>query len=464
METECLAPEKLFQDSDLFPLFNRSTMKKTYITTLGCKVNQFESASIKNGFEDQGFISTTSMDDADIIVINTCAVTGKASAQSRQIIRKAARLNKQAAIVVTGCHAQLAADEIKKMDDIDPHRLCIVGNDQKDRLVPHVLDHKADKDILTKDLHASPKDICLLPVNKFANRTRAYLRIQDGCNSFCSYCIVPYTRGQSRSLPKAEVLKQAHRYGNGGHREIVVTGIHVGQYGRDLDESCHISDLMELLCTSMPDIRFRLSSIEPLEISPSLLSLMSRLDNFMPHLHIPLQSGDNKILKQMNRRYSQEQFLAVVQACRARLPDAAIGIDVLVGFPGESAEHFNTTLSFLQRLDFTYLHVFPYSKRPGTRAATFSGQVEKQEKSERVEALRILSEKNRIAFYSRHIGSRKTALIENERDDSGLLKGFTDNYIPVLIDGDDSLKNNVVSVELISLINGSVKADLIDES
>lgn len=439
-------------------------MKKTFITTLGCKVNQFESASIKNSFEDQGLTSTGSIDDADIIVINTCAVTGKASSQSRKMIRKAARLNKKAAIVVTGCHAQLAAEEIKKMSDIPSHRLCIIGNDQKDILVPHVLEKKGGEDIITDNLQDNPKEICLLPVSQFSNRTRAYLRIQDGCNSFCSYCIVPYTRGRSRSLSKDAVLKQAQHYRAAGHREIVVTGIHVGQYGVDLEESLNISNLMELLCVTMPDVRFRLSSIEPLEISPVLLTLMREMDNFMPHLHIPLQSGDNDILKRMNRRYTREQFLSILQACRARLPDAAIGIDVLAGFPGESNEHFRNTRSFLEDIDFTYLHVFPYSKRPGTKAASFPDQVKKQEKSERVAILRNLSEKNRIAFYTDNIGTRRSVLIENERDGSDLLKGFTDNYVPVLVDGADNLKNSIVAVELGELMDGRVKANLIHES
>ena len=439
-------------------------MKKTYITTLGCKVNQFESASIKNSFEDQGYTFTQSMDDADIIVINTCAVTGKASGQSRQLIRKAARLNNNAAIVVTGCHAQLAAEEIRKMTDISSHRLCIIGNDQKDILVPHILETDGRKDLITDDLQSNAKEICLLPVSQFSHRTRAYLRIQDGCNSFCSYCIVPYTRGKSRSLPKNEVVEQALQYKTAGHREIVVTGIHVGQYGRDLNESCDISNLMELLCTTMPDVRFRLSSIEPLEISPALLTLMSEMDNFMPHLHIPLQSGDNDILKRMNRRYSREQFLSILQECRSCLPDAAIGIDVLAGFPGESNEHFRNTRSFLEDIDFTYLHVFPYSKRPGTKAASFPDQVKKQEKSERVAILRNLSEKNRIAFYTDNIGTRRSVLIENERHGSDLLKGFTDNYVPVLVDGADNLKNSIVSVELGELMDGLIKAYLIHES
>lgn len=439
-------------------------MKKTFITTLGCKVNQFESASIKNSFENQGYTAAESMDDADIIVVNTCAVTGKASGQSRQLIRKAARANKNAAIVVTGCHAQIAAEEIRKMDDISSHRLCIIGNDQKDILVPHLLGTAGRKDLITEDLQSSAKEICDLPVSQFANRTRAYLRIQDGCNSFCSYCIVPFTRGRSRSLPQNEVLKQALQYRAAGHRELVVTGIHAGQYGRDLDESGDISSLMALLCRTMPNVRFRLSSIEPLEISPALLTLMCETDNFMPHLHIPLQSGDNDILKQMNRRYTREQFRSIFQECRSRLPDAAIGIDVLVGFPGESDEHFRNTRSFLEDIDFTYLHVFPYSKRPGTKAAALPGHIKKQEKSERVTILRNLSEKNRIAFYNHHIGSRRNVLIENERDGSGLLKGFTDNYIPVLVDGADNLKNRIVPVEIGELVDGIINAYLVERS
>ena len=438
-------------------------MKKTFIVTLGCKVNQFESASLTNSFENAGLAAAEQMEDADIIVINTCAVTGKASGQSRRFIRKAARRNKNAAIVVTGCHAQLTAEEIRNIKEIAPDRLVIIGNDRKDLLVEHVLAEHTHQDMITDNLRNSQAKICELPVARFGGRTRAYLRIQDGCNSFCSYCIVPHTRGRSRSLPKEKVLEQAGKYQAAGHLEIVVTGIHVGQYGRDLGQGYDIVTMMEELCTTMPGVRFRLSSIEPLEIGPPLLLLMREMKNFMPHLHIPLQSGDDAILKDMNRRYSRQQFQTVLQQCRSHLPDGAIGIDVLVGFPGESAEHFNNTRSLLERLDFSYLHVFPYSKRPGTKAATFANQVPKHKKAERVEILRILSEKKRLAFYNHHIGTRRKVLIENERDRSGLLKGFTDNYIPVLIDGDDNLKNSVAAAELESLSGESVKASLSDK-
>lgn len=432
-------------------------MKKVFITTLGCKVNQFESASIKTAFEEHGISPESRIEEADVVVINTCAVTGKASAQSRQAIRSAARKNESASIVVTGCHAQFAADEIRDMTDISTERLSIVGNDRKDILVSEILGNKK-VDIVTEDLRKSPKEICQLPVSRFGNRTRAFLRVQDGCNSFCSYCIVPYTRGPSRSLQKREILAQARQYQAAGHREIVVTGIHVGQYGRDLAASGDISDLMELLCNDLPDVRFRLSSIEPLEIDSKLLKVIKNFENFMPHLHIPLQSGDNDILGRMNRRYNREQFSSILSKCRSLLPDAAIGIDVLVGFPGESPKHFDNTRSLLELLDFTYLHVFPYSRRPGTPAADFTDQIDKKEKSKRVETLRILSEKNRIAFYTRHTGTRRKVLIEHAKNREGQLKGFTDNYIPVLVDGEDDMKNNIVLVELGEIRDGSAIA------
>ena len=435
-------------------------MKKAFITTLGCKVNQFESAAIQNSFEREGYHAASSLEEADIIVINTCAVTSRASAQSRQNIRKAARRNREALIVVTGCHAQMAADQIREIEEIPEHRLRIIGNDQKHKVVTHTQNPEESVASAVNQLHRKSPPICDLAVDIFPGRTRAFLRVQDGCNSFCSYCIVPHTRGQSRSLSVSAVLDQVERYQNGGHREIVVTGIHVGQYGYDLKEASSISSLMKRLCKTFPDLRFRLSSIEPVEIDDDLLAAIADFDNFMPHLHIPLQSGDNEILSLMNRRYTGEAFIEKIQTCRRVLPDAALGIDVLVGFPGETDKHFRNTLAVLNEADFTYLHVFPYSKRPGTPAASFPHQNSKQLKSERVERVRILSEKKRIAFYTRFIGTKRAALIENERDESGLLKGFTDNYIPVFIDGDDRLKNTVVTVELSSINENGVAAEV----
>ena len=440
-------------------------MEKIFITTLGCKVNQFESAAFKSGFEERHLTVTDSMQDADIIVVNTCTVTNKAGAQSRQEIRRAGRANPEARIVVTGCHAQLAAKDLKNIDIPNPERLCIVGSDQKEKLVSHILGNPAGDaaDIVSTTLR-NTTDICRLPVRRFGQRTRAYLRVQDGCNSFCSYCIVPYTRGQSRSMPSTEVVSQAKTYAEAGHKEIVITGIHVGQYGRDLEESTDIASLLKMLCSETPEVRYRLSSIEPLEISPELLTFVSKIDNLMPHLHIPLQSGDNEILAKMNRRYSQEQFSTIISMCRELLPNAAIGIDVLVGFPGESENHFNTTRKLLDDIDCTYLHVFPYSKRPGTPAAEMKNQVDKHEKRERVEILRALSDQKRTEFYQRNCNTSRKVLIENKRDQSGNLLGFTDNYIPLVIDGEDYLKNSIVTAELLYLNNNTVKAQIISGS
>ena len=431
-------------------------MKKIAITTLGCKINQFESASFKSSFEARGCLIVPFGQAADVVIINTCTVTGKAGAQSRQCIRKAVRTCPDAKIVITGCHAQMAAQELLEMEELRDNLLCIVGNGNKDLLVETALQEEVCDLSMLMGKISRKTDICNLPVRHFNDRTRAFLRVQDGCNSYCTYCIVPYTRGPSRSLPMAEVLAQTEIFAAAGHREIVVTGIHVGMYGKDLKEGKDIAALMEDLCRATPEIRYRLSSIEPLEIHPKLLSLMVRHQNFMPHLHIPLQSGDDEVLGRMNRRYKTRQFAEVIGLCRTSLPDAAIGIDVLVGFPGETEEHFANTQAFLEGLDCTYLHVFPYSKRPGTLASTFKGQVSRAIKEERVSRIRALGERKKARFYRNHVGTKRPVLVEGKRDRQGLLKGFTDNYIPVSFPGDDNLINTIVTVELTGMRDTNV--------
>ncbi|MDR3629051.1 MAG: tRNA (N(6)-L-threonylcarbamoyladenosine(37)-C(2))-methylthiotransferase MtaB [Desulfocapsaceae bacterium] len=423
-------------------------MKRIAITTLGCKINQFESASFQSEFELRGCALVAFGQPADVIVINTCTVTGKAGAQSRQLIRKAARTSPGAKIVITGCHAQMAAQELIDMEELRDSQVCIVGNGNKHLLVDTALQEKSCDLSMLMGKILRKTEICPLPVRRFNDRTRAFLRVQDGCNSYCTYCIVPYTRGPSRSLAAGEVLRQAEIFAGEGHKEIVVTGIHTGMYGRDLKEGKDIAALLQELCAATPGVRYRLSSIEPLEIQPELLRLMAERSNFMPHLHIPLQSGDDEILSRMNRRYRTSDFAAIVNTCLRDIPDAAIGIDVLVGFPGETERHFANTESFLRDLACTYLHVFPYSKRPGTVASTLKEQVAKAVKDERVARLRALGEQKKAAFYSRHLGTRRQVLVEGKRDSKGMLKGFTDNYIPVCLPGDETMINTLVLVEL----------------
>ncbi|NOQ46079.1 MAG: radical SAM protein, partial [Desulfobulbaceae bacterium] len=265
-------------------------MKKIAIATLGCKVNQFESASFITGFHEAGCEIVPFSSAADIYVINTCTVTGRAGQQSRQLIRRAIRTNPKGRLVITGCYAQMAADEIL---EIVESPVCIVGNGNKHLLVNAALsENQCDLVMLMGEI-GRKKEICDLPVRKFSGRTRAFLRIQDGCNNFCSYCIVPYTRGRSRSLPLLAILKQTGVFQDEGYREMVITGINVGKYGLDLDEQQDIYTLLDRLCREFPEMRIRLSSVEPSEVNDQLLNLMTAHANFMPHLHIPLQSGDD---------------------------------------------------------------------------------------------------------------------------------------------------------------------------
>jgi threonylcarbamoyladenosine tRNA methylthiotransferase MtaB len=433
-------------------------MHRVQIITLGCKVNQYESASFRTGFEQAGW-TTGDEHPADLIVVNTCAVTAKAGAQSRQAIRQALRHSPDARLIVTGCHAEAAAAALADMAELADRSFTLVGNSNKHLLVQTALQDGDLPGELMGDIMAAT-EICRLPVGRFGARTRAFLRVQDGCDSYCSYCIVPFTRGPSRSLAADEVVRQAATFAAAGHKEIVVTGIHLGYYGRDLAGEPHLTGLLEQLSAALPQVRFRISSLEPLEIDERLLALIAARPNLMPHLHIPLQSGDDEILGWMNRRYSVARFAEVIALCRRHLPDAAIGIDVLAGFPGETEAHFARTRNFLEGLDWTYLHVFPYSDRPGTNAATFPGKVGKQEKSRRVAELMALGERKKQAFYGRQLGRRLPVLVETQRTGDGLLRGFTDNYVPVVFAGEDALMDTIVTIELQHLENTNVQGEV----
>lgn len=434
--------------------------KKFIINTLGCKVNQYESASFLCSFQESGCQPAKAGEDADIIVINTCAVTAKAGAQSRQTVRRLMRRHPDAKVVITGCYAQMAANELAEMIEAP---ICIVGNGNKHLLVEAALQETNCDLTMLMGRILSKKEICDLPMQRFGDRTRAYIRVQDGCTNFCTYCIVPYTRGPSRSVSLSEVLEQSKRFEEAGHKEIVVTGIHVGMYGKDLKEEYDIADLMLTLCKAHPSIRFRLSSIEPQEISDKLLDAMKSRDNFMPHFHIPLQSGDDTILKRMHRGYDRETFRKVIKKCMAIFPDAAIGIDILTGFPGEGEEEFTNSKNLLQELDATYFHVFPYSKRPGTPAATFKDQVPKAVSQQRVAILRDLAETKKQQFYSRFLNMVRPVLVEHKRTRDNLLTGFTDNYIPVVFSGDDALMGTIIPVYLEQLDQNTVLGKRVEE-
>lgn len=428
------------------------------VTTLGCKVNQFESAAFLSDFAAQGLTIVPFAQPADLYVINTCAVTAKAGAQSRQLIRRALKTNPKARLIVTGCYAQVASEEILELVE---QPLCLVGNAYKHRLVEVALaDSHCDLEMYLGDL-AGAREVCPLTVTGFAGRTRSYLKVQDGCNQFCTYCIVPYARGRSRSVPPGAVLAQAQLFVEQGFREMVLTGIHLGHYGLDLSPTMSLLTLVDLLLAQRHPVRYRLSSLEPTEITPALLARMAETPELMPHLHIPLQSGDDRILTAMHRRYTRAQFAEIIQACAASLPGLAIGVDVLVGFPGEDEAAFRNTYELLAGLPVSYLHVFPYSRRPGTIAAKMSGQIPGPVKDERVALLRALDQEKRQAFYGSHLGEVCGVLAEPGKGGK-ILRGFTEHYVPVTFAGPATLANSVVSVRLDRLTEAGVAATLME--
>ena len=440
-------------------------MKRIAIATLGCKVNQSESAAFASGFEACGCVLVPFRAEADVYVINTCTVTAKAGQQSRQLIRRVLHEHPTARLVVTGCYAQMDPNAVL---DLTEQPLTVVGNGNKHRLVEAALVENPPDLVLLMGNVSTKKEICPLPASRFPDRTRACLRIQDGCNNFCSYCIVPYTRGPSRSLHLASVLDQAAVFSDQGYGEMVITGINVGKYGLDLDEGYTIYSLLDRLCRDFPACRIRLSSIEPAEVNDALLEMLDRHANLMPHLHIPLQSGDDAVLTRMNRRYGRAEFAALIRRVRERLPGVTIGCDVLGGFPGETDAEAANTYSLLAELPVDYLHVFPYSRRPGTLAASFSGHLPGPVKEERVRRLRALDAAKRQALYRTNIGRTLQVLVERRQAKSGLLQGFSENYLPVLFAGSSQWIRRVAPVRLIAVEAGQpmgiIAEDLLEES
>jgi len=413
--------------------------------TLGCKVNQFESQAIAEQFLQKGALIVPLDSSPDIVVVNTCAVTAKAAYQSRQMLRRLKRTNSDCKVIATGCYVQIGASEI--MEAV-PGGVCMVGNDQKERLVDLSVTTTECCEIYVGDI-SRKNDIAPFIIRRPHGRTRAFVKIQDGCNSFCSYCIVPYSRGRPRSLPLDKVLEQVSILAREGVKEIVLTGIHIGLYGIDLKDRITLLDLLKTLCNGHPELRFRLSSIEPTEISPEMIEWAKNSSNFCPHWHVPLQSGSDKILSLMNRHYTSAYFRELVETLKRAMPNAAIGTDVMTGFPSEDEADFRETVSLLSALPITYVHAFPFSKRSGTLAAAMADTVTKKEKAKRVQELNKISLTKKSTFYQANIGRIMPCLLEQKDKKTGLWKGLTPNYIPVLIEKtpeSTEMANQVVKV------------------
>lgn len=402
-------------------------MTTVSVATLGCKVNQFESEALMDSLIQKGYALVPFEEGADIIIINTCTVTHRADFQSRQMVRRAFRSNPKSMIVVTGCYSQVAPEAIEKIKGVR----YLLGNREKN-LIPDLLP-KMQRDELPSiqvgDIQRETffSDISL---HSFHLHTRAFLKIQDGCDARCSYCIVPLARGRSRSLPPEKLLEHLIILKEKGFKEVVLTGIHIGTYGLDLNPSLSLERLLRQLEREETPDRIRLSSIEPIDFSSGLISFLSQSTKVCPHLHIPIQSGDDEILKKMDRNYDRSFLSNLIRELHQRIPQLSLGADVIVGFPGETEEQFKNTYELVESLPFSYLHVFPFSKRKGTPAAQFPQEVDKSESKKRAELMRALGRKKRQAFYHQFLHQELSVLIEDRKKDRGW-KGLSRNYIPV---------------------------------
>jgi len=418
-------------------------MPRFKTVTLGCKVNQSESDSISSRLRSAGWRQAGEHESADLCILNTCAVTGRASQQSRQAVRHAIRSNPTAQIIVTGCYAQVEPEKLSQIQGV--HK--VVGHDEKLNIPDKIL---SDPDAGTDPALSTDNAFVGFDQNFSSDRTRPFLKIQDGCDAYCTYCIVPYARGHSRSMPMGDVLENLRLLKAAGYREVVFTGIHLGCYGLDFKpQKKHLVDLLTLVENSDIIDRVRLSSIEPLELVEPIIRLAANSKCICPHFHIPLQSGDDEILKRMHRPYTAEQFRVRVLKIHQMMPDAAIGVDALIGFPGESETAFENTYRLIETLPISYLHVFPFSPRKGTPASRYPDPVPVAVIKERCRRVRRLGAEKKAAFYRSFLGKRVTVLIEGMRDPAtGYLKGMTSNYVAVTAEGPESLKNTFVNISL----------------
>ena len=416
--------------------------KKVALHTLGCKLNYSETSSIGMQFLDRDFEVVDFQKEADVYVLNTCSVTESAERECRQIIRRALRQNPEAFIIVTGCYAQLRPEEIARIDGVD----AVLGSNEKFKLFSLLENfNKRELTCISVTPTENLTEFGVAHSTDADNRTRAFLKIQDGCDYTCSFCTIPLARGASRSLAVNNVIDEFKKLLDAGYKEIVLTGVNVGDYGKNIDTN--LFNLLSELIQVEGEFRIRISSIEPNLLSDEIIELVAESAKLCNHFHIPLQSGSPRILKAMQRRYKTDDYQNLIQKIRNVLPDSGIGVDVIVGFPGETEEDFIHTHNFLRDLPVSYLHVFTYSERPDTKAISLPGTVDVQERKRRNNILRILSEKKRAQFYSEMIGTNQAVLFENNNK-NGLMHGFTSNYIKVQADYDESLTGSICNVFL----------------
>ena len=446
-------------------------MNKVAFHTLGCKLNFSETSTIGEQFLKRGYNIVDYNESADVYVINTCTVTENSDRECRQIVRRALRNNPDAYVIVTGCYAQLRPDEIAKIDGVD----AVLGSKEKFNLFSYIDDFEKTN---LSCVHVSPTE----ELNSFSssfssdadNRTRAFFKIQDGCDYKCSFCTIPLARGKSRSANPEEVLKEFKQLLDSGYKEIILTGVNVGDYSKshaynpdhdhdyvhDQEQEIKIDlyGLLKKMLTVQGDYRIRISSIEPNLLTDEILELTANDERMCNHFHIPLQSGSSKILKLMQRRYKTEDYSKLIFKAAEKIKDLGIGVDVIVGFPGETEQDFLDTYNFLKELPISYLHVFTYSERANTKAIDMPDPVDHAERKRRNNMLRILSEKKRNEFYKKMVGRELTVLFEHENHD-GYMKGFSSNYVRIKHSFNPELINKFVKVKIAEVDEGICTAE-----
>ena len=424
-------------------------MKTAKLITMGCKVNQYDTQSMSETLERNGYVIVDETRPADLYLINTCTVTNAADQKARQAIRRAIRQNPDADIFVTGCYAESDREAIEEISGVTH----VFGNREKADLQNYI--NKLNSDIplqIQPVQHDAIREHARFSsgVSSSGKRTRALIKVQDGCSAFCTYCIIPYVRGRMTSRPLSDIVDEAIRIADSGIKEIVITGVHLGAYGQDTGRDKNIADILEHIHDIEGIDRIRFSSIEPMYFPEILTERMSTLPKCMPHFHLPIQSGSDKVLRDMRRRYSSSQFVRLVESLRNQFTDdVGITTDIMVGFPGETDADFKDSLKFVEEIGFSQLHVFRYSPRKGTPAASYPDQVPSHISSTRSREMIRLGDELSTSFKKRMHGKSKKVLIEGSREGKdNLLAGFTDNYLRVLVDVPDSAINQILPVKL----------------
>jgi len=435
------------------PEASRPAQPRVALATLGCKLNQYETEAIREQFLRAGYRVVSFDEAADVYVVNTCTVTSHSDHDSRRLARQAKRRCPQALVVVTGCYAQTDAEALASIPAVD----LVVGNAEKARLVE--LAAQQAQGVYVSDIrqHRRFAEPC---VDGFGEHTRAFVKVQDGCDSACTYCIVPQARGPSRSRPPDDVVEQVRRLVDAGYKEVILVGIHLGAYGQDLDDNIRLADLVQRIVEAPGLGRARLSSIEPCEVDERLIELARDSAKVCRHFHIPLQSGDDEVLRRMGRPYTSATYAELVEGIAGEIPGCGIGADVMVGFPGETEEAFARTQRLVESLPLTYLHVFSYSPRRGTPAAQMAPQVQEETKKRRCHELRDLSQRKLATFCQSLVGQTLEILIEDRPAEEALLTGLSDNYVRAHFEGPPGLAGQIAPVAATRSLGGGVTGRL----